>query len=411
MSDNTNTPGETPKPLGADALRKLVPAWADLMAMALPIGGAGLIVAVVIGVFNLGLIFNMGYLYSALVSGGCVLLLVGHAGGIVKADTNSKRLLHGLSVIVWLFLFLSFGVLYMAMRSAGVDVGMTDTQITDKLANSTLSAEVMDVGRTMYSYSTAIGLATSVISLVVSFAMSHPLLDKVHKTLGESFAPMANNLILGLIVITSAQHVLQYGQHFGGLGMFESLTACAVAELTFIVGEQFALREIKGRFKSGSYDRFDLIAWGLLTLFALAYMVLINALYGQMATLTAGGMELAAAHSATNGGLYGWAKSFYSVSAPVFGGLIVALKLATTYINARAESTPTPPQPKGSGPRVRMAKDTPTGDDTSKGDTFKDKQGTKGQTPNTTTQRTCQQCGATFQGGDRGALLFDRLQG
>lgn len=402
--DPNTTTGEPPKALNASALSKLIPAWADAMAMALPIGGAGLIIAVVIGVFNLGLIFNMGWLYSALVSGGCVLLLVGHAGSIVKADTNSKRLLHGLSVIVWLFLFLSFGVLYMAMRSAGVDVGMTDEIITEKLAKSTLSAEVMDVGRTMYSYATAIGMATSVISFVVSFAMSHPLADKVHKTLGESFAPMANNIILGLVVITSAQHVLQYGQHFGGLGMFESLTACVVAELTFIVGEQFALREIKARFKSGSYDRFDLIAWGLLTLFALAYMMLINALYGHMATLTAGGMELAEAHAKTNGGLYGWAKSFYSVSAPVFGGLIVALKLATTYINAKAggPDKTAPPQPKGgasgNGPRMKMAKDDPTGTGQTNPDPFKDKQGQPGRAPQTTTERTCQHCGATFQG-------------
>ena len=364
MSDqtqDTTTPGEAPKAMTGAALRKLLPAWAGLMSYALPIAGVCLLIAAVIGVYNLGLIFRMGIFYSGLVAFGAVGMLIGHAGFVAKAESNAQRMLHGLGVIVWLFLFLSFGVLYVAMNTAGVIIGMADDQITEKLTTSTLSVEVMDIGRTMYSYAIAIGLATFFVTSVVSYAMSHPLLDKVHKTLGESFAPMANNLIMGLIVITSAQHVLAYGMHFGGVSMFEAFTACAVAELTFIVSEQYALKEIKNRFKSGSYDKFDLIAWGALALAALAYMLLINGLYGQMATLIASGKDLATAHLATDGGLFGTAKKFYTVSAPVFGGLIVALKLATTYINARAGAAveTTPPQPT-QRPGQAYAKDAPT---------------------------------------------------
>ena len=368
MSDIPNTDtGTGPTPKTADALRKLLPAWAGLMSYAFPLAGVAFMAAAVIGVYTLGLMFKMGAMWSGFVAFGATGLLIGHAGSLAKGESNAQRLLHGLGVVIWLFLFLAFGVLYMGLNLAGVTAGMSDDKITELLAKSSLPGEVLDVGKTMYSYAVAIGLTTFFVTSVVSYAMSHPLIDKVHKTLGESFAPMANNLILGLIVITSAQHVLAYGLNFGGVGMFEALTACAVAELAFVMSEQYALKEIKARFKSGSYDMFDLFGWGALALAALGYMLLINGVYGDMAAKVASGMTLAAAHAATDGGLFGMAKKFYTVSAPVFGGLIVALKLATTYINARAgakvETDPPHPNPRATGANGRKAyaKTEPTG--------------------------------------------------
>jgi hypothetical protein len=383
-----------------------------LLAYLLPVAIGCFILACGWGAFKLGELFKLDFVYAAFIAVGSVVLTLAHAGSIVKSDSNSQRLLHGLGLLIWLVLLLFFGAVYFGATSAGVAVGMSEEVITATLAKSFLPAEVLDAGRAFYAYAPAIGLTTALVTAVVSFAMSHPIKDLIHKTLGESFAPMALNLVTGLIVTTSALHVLQYGLQFAGVGGFEALAACIVAELTFIASEQMALKEIKARSKSDSFDVFDLIAWAILAIVALGYMILINRVYGQMAELIAAGKTLALAHEATNEGLYGQAKALYSVSAPIFGGLLVMLKVITTFVNVRSGqkiTLPTPPQYNIRKPATAFAKTT-TGQPELAAPTVTDNSGTDNKTvtvkkpnmrtlravPRGTDNKTCAECGGTF---------------
>jgi hypothetical protein len=142
-------------------------------------------------------------------------------------------------------------------------------------------------------------------------------------------------------VLTSALHLFNFGMEFAGVGMLESIASCVVVELTFIASEQFCLREMKSREQDKVFDKFDLGAWALLAVIAMAYMVLVNKVYGTMAeamTLypTDAAAGLKAAHAATNTGLLAFGKGLYAVSAPVFGGLLIALKIVTTLVSVNS---------------------------------------------------------------------------
>lgn len=392
MASNPNTPPTPPNgpPPGGPTKGKgraafdtagLKAILAKVGTLLLPVALGAFVCAAWWATFSLGQMFRLDWLFSLVVAVGAVGALLGHAGRVVSGTSNIQRLLHGLGMLVWLALILFFSVLYFGMMSAGVTPGMDETAITDKLTTSFLPAEILDNGRMMFGYAVAIGLLTSLVTSVVSYVMSNPLMDKIHKTLGEGFAPMALNLVTGLVVLTSALHVLQYGTQFAGVGVVESLVACAVAELTFVAAEQMCLRELKARATTEKLDAFDLVAWGGLALVALAYMMAINQVYGvmaeivaahpteglpaeQMAAAHAAGMS--AAHLATSGGLLGFAKSLYPISAPLFGGLLIVLKVATTVVNVKVArranglDEPQPePQPKAGRRRVRFGKDAP----------------------------------------------------
>lgn len=355
---------------------------AKVGTLLLPVALGAFVCAAWWATFSLGQMFKLEPLFSLVVAVGAVGALLGHAGRVVSGTSNIQRLLHGLGMLVWLALILFFSVLYFGMMSAGVTPGMDEAQITEKLTTSFLPAEILDNGRMMFGYAVAIGLLTSLVTSVVSYVMSNPLMDKIHKTLGEGFAPMALNLVTGLVVLTSALHVLQYGTQFAGVGVVESLVACAVAELTFVAAEQMCLRELKARATTEKLDAFDLVAWGALALVALAYMMAINQVYGTMAEIVAahptdglGGADqaaaisagLKAAHTATAGGLLGFAKSLYPISAPLFGGLLIVLKVATTAVNVNVarranglDKDNGQPERKTRG-RLRFGKDGPPG--------------------------------------------------
>lgn len=386
MASNPPTPppggptkGKTRAAFDTAGLKALL---AKVGTLLLPIGLAAFVAAAWWATFSLGLMFRLDWLFSLVVAVGAVALLLGHAGRVVSGTSNIQRLLHGLGMLVWLALILFFSVLYFGMMSAGVTPGMDEAAITEKLTTSFLPAEILDNGRMMFGYAVAIGLLTSLITSVVSYVMSNPLTDKIHKTLGEGFAPMALNLVTGLVVLTSALHVLQYGTQFAGVGVVESLVACAVAELTFVAAEQMCLRELKARATAKTLDAFDLVAWGLLALVALAYMMAINQVYGTMAEIVAAhptdGLSaeqaaaaiaagMTAAHTATSVGLLGFAKSLYPISAPLFGGLLIVLKVATAAVNVntarRAAGLDTDQaKPKTAPrPRIRFGKDGPPG--------------------------------------------------
>jgi len=329
----------TPKP---NAFMRLVGMAGNLM----PIGLIAFVLAALYGIFALGVVFKLGIPYSAFVAVGSIALVLGHAGSIQNSTANVQRLLHGLGLLVWVVLILFFVVLYFGVASVGITADTAEADISRLLADSFLSSELLDTGRTAYSYAVAVGLVTALTATVVSYAMSHPLTDKLHATLGASFAPMAINIVTGLIVVTSALHLLNYGMEFAGVGMFEAIAACVVAELTFVAAEQSCLKEMKAREQDKVFDKFDLGAWALLAVAAMAYMILINKTYGTMAEVmtlypTDHAAGLKAAHAATNTGLLAFGKGLYSVSAPVFGGLLIALKIITTLVSVngrRAEA-------------------------------------------------------------------------
>lgn len=306
-----------------------------VMAFFLPVAAFLFVLACGYATYSLGLLFGMDATFCGFVAVASVAATIGHAGQVLSSTSNSGRMLNGIGLLVWLVMLLFFGACYFGAVNAGVKAGMDPEEINKLLSKSFLPADVLESGRVFLAYAPAIGLTTSLVTSVVSYAMSHPLNDGLHKTMGAAFAPMAKNLVLGLVVVASGLHVFSYGINYAGVGPFEALTACVVAELAFIAGEQMAVREIKNRAAKGTFDKADLIAWSALSLLALIYMLLINGVYGEMSKLIVGGMTLEQAHAATNGGLFGLAKSLYNVSAPIFGGLLMLLSVVTTFVNVQ----------------------------------------------------------------------------
>lgn len=353
-------------PMKPNAFMRLISQAGNLMPIAL----IAFVLAALYGIFALGVVFKLGIPYSAFVAVGSVALVLGHAGSIQNSTANVQRLLHGLGLLVWIVLILFFVVLYFGVASVGVTAETPEADISAKLAGSFLSSELLDTGRTAYSYAVAVGLVTALTATVVSYAMAHPLADKLHTTLGASFAPMAINIVTGLIVVTSALHLLNYGMEFAGVGMFEAIAACVVAELTFVAAEQSCLKEMKAREKDEVFDKFDLGAWALLAVLSMTYMVLVNKVYGVMAETAALYPDdhvagLAAAQAATSTGLLAFARGLYPISAPVFGGALIALKIITTLVSVNGHrkeaglDDQAAPGWSVRNPRQRLAKDTP----------------------------------------------------
>lgn len=305
------------------------------MAFFLPVAAFLFVLACGYATYSLGMLFGMDSTFCGFVAVASVAATIGHAGQVLSSESNSSRMLNGIGLLVWLVMLLFFGACYFGAVSAGVKPGMDAAEINDMLAKSFLPADVLESGRVFLAYAPAIGLTTSLVTSVVSYAMSHPLSDSLHKTMGAAFAPMAKNVVLGLVVVASGLHVFSYGINYAGVGPFEAVAACVVAELAFIAGEQMALREIKARATKGTFDKADLIAWSALSMLALAYMLLINGVYGEMSKLISAGADLTAAHAQTDYGLFGLAKSLYNVSAPIFGGLLMLLSVVTTFVNVQ----------------------------------------------------------------------------
>lgn len=267
--------------------------------------------AMTFAVFSLGIYYKLPVEYCILVAAGCAAGLFGHGSAVTRPTTNTSRTMHGLALGTWLVLSLFLAALYMFVSSEQL--------------SAFLPADMITVGAVVYSLTFALGLATSVIALVVPSVAERKIADGEHATLGSAISKYGETVAIVIAIAVSSFHVLKFGQDVANLDIFSVITATIMADLAFLVAEKRVTTELKRRGETGRYDRFDLILWGVFGLAVIAYLVLVNLFTVRH---SAGTLDM-------NDPLFKMTLDFYGASPSILLFLIAALSILTALIDNR----------------------------------------------------------------------------
>ncbi|MFC1464188.1 MAG: hypothetical protein ACFLMY_05005 [Candidatus Brachytrichaceae bacterium NZ_4S206] len=225
---------------------------------------ASFVAAMAMAVFLLGETFAQPVPMRVLVAAGCAVGIFGHgvAATATKNGTNAGRMMHGVALGAWLLLSLFLASLY-ALTSS------------ERLARFVPDG-MADIGAMVYALCFGIGLFTSTLALVVPAVAARPIHDTQTPTLGSAIARFGEPLFIILCIGASSLHLFEFGMSVAKVGMFSTVAAMVIADLSFLVAEKRVLHEMKARHAAGRYDRFDLVAWGVFGLLVLCYLVLVN---------------------------------------------------------------------------------------------------------------------------------------
>lgn len=400
MSDTEETPTPTGKDTQQDkAKAQRFAAFSAEILRAIHSYGlmpvVGLIVAVTVyAIQDLGAnTFHFSQLYSIGIAIAVAVLVLVHGGALLSKDgSNDTRAINGAFFAAWIVFAIAFLAAWSDSQFAKLNEG-----------KHLLSAGMVNLGANLYQISPALALLTSVGSIVIPRVMSNPIVTGRHESIRAALASLLEPLIIILVIATSAQHVLDYGQRFAGVSDLSAISAMAIAEFTFLVGEYYTIKQLKTARALGHVDVFDVAMWGAVTVGTLIYMMAVNVLYGQMAALVPTGLtgaDLAAAiekaHKATAD--YQLVKDMYAGLPIIFGGVLFVVGALTHFINLRRElgkgKRPAAPRP---APAMGFAKDVPSG---------APKEGAIEKAApvppsDTTSERHCEECGKTFMGSSR----------
>ncbi|HQW35958.1 MAG TPA: hypothetical protein PKY60_10995 [Thermoflexales bacterium] len=264
-------------------------------------------------VWKLGVFYQQPEAYCWLTAGGCALGVVGHGAAATRREgTNTGRMMHGISLGTWLILSVFLAAVYMATSS--------------KELSAELPAEMVSIGRWVYSLAFGIGLFTSTLALVVPSAAANPLADGSHATIGAALSKFGEPVVIILAIAASSLHLFSFGQNVARLDLFSIVAAMVIADLAFLVAEKKTISEMKARREVGRYDRFDLVMWGVFGLMVLAYLVLVN-IYAVRFTSNTLNMNDPTLHSVID---------FYAASPSILILCLAALALITALVDAPA---------------------------------------------------------------------------
>lgn len=267
--------------------------------------------AMAFAVYQLGLKYGQPMEYRLLVAAGCAIGVLGHGAAVTHRDTNAGRMMHGISVAVWLVLSLFLASLYMFVSSPQLAKSLPDTMI--------------DLGAYVYALAFGIGLFTSTLALVIPSVARRPTVDPKNPTIGSAVARFGEPLFLILCIGTSSLHLFDFGMNIAKVGLFSTIASMLIADLAFIVAEKRVLHELQERNKSGKEDRFDLVMWGAFGIAVLVYLVMVNAFAVRH---TAGTLDMSDPMLKTTIDLYGISPTLLILSMAV-------LALITAFIDIR----------------------------------------------------------------------------
>lgn len=222
------------------------------------------VVAMAFAVYLLGETFGQPQPMRLLVAAGCSIGIFGHgvAATATRNGSNAGRMMHGIALGTWLLLSLFLASLY----------ALTSSERLAKFVPDGMA----DIGAVIYALCFGIGLFTSTLALVVPAVAARPLSDSSMPTLGSAIARFGEPLFIILCIGASSLHLFTFGMDVARVGMFSTVAAMVVADLSFLVAEKRVLHEVKVRHAAGHYDKFDLIAWGIFGLLVLCYLVMVN---------------------------------------------------------------------------------------------------------------------------------------
>lgn len=359
-------------------------------------GGVAIVLAfaaAIYATYSLGVLFKIGPGLSALVAAISVLALVVHGVSVASAPNNAGRLVNAIFFGLWALALLVITAAYfwlIATDSVGKDGTINFTKL-EKMGG----ADLADMGQSIYAFCAALPLLTLLLGLIVPRVSASPINDLLHKSMGHAWSGWALNIASIAAALYGAMHIYTFG-HVVGMEGFGPVFAAVVLDVAFLGAKArltsiFKIRKIDKPWQDGEF---------------LALVVLCAAIGGYALLCNLGVTRLEPLDEKARLALMNTDRVIrltvdaYGVLSPVV--LLGLLAYAVSVMLSTAKAEATPPQPKGgasgNGQRMKMAKDDPTGTGQTKPDPFKDKQGQPGQTPQTTTERTCQHCGATFQG-------------
>ena len=366
-----------------------------LAAVVATVAGAVLIVlafaTAIYACYSLGLLFHVGAGLASLVAAISVLALVVHGVSVASAPNNAGRLVNAIFFGMWALALLVITAAYFWLVATN-SIGKDGAILFDKLESMGGDSNIVDMGQSIYAFCAALPILTALLGIIVPRVSASPLNDLLHKSMGHAWSGWALNIASIAAAGYGAMHILTFGQVVGMSG-FGPVFAAVVLDVAFLGAKArlvslFKIRRIAEPWKDGEF-----IALVVLCAAIGAYALLCNLGVTRLEPLTHPARLALMASDKT----IRLTVDLYGVLSPVvLLGLLaysVAVLLSTTKTEVDTHPTPVKAGANG-GPRKSFAKDEPTG----AADPFDAKRGTKGQTPQTTTERTCQQCGATFQG-------------
>jgi hypothetical protein len=222
------------------------------------------VAAMALAVYLLGERFEQPQPMRLLVAAGCAIGILGHGVAVTatKNGTNAGRMMHGIALGTWLLLSVFLASLYSLISSSDLAKFVPDN--------------MAEIGALVYALCFGIGLFTSTLALVVPAVAARPINDPNMPTLGSAVARFGEPLFIILCIGASSLHLFTFGLEVAKVGMFSTVAAMVIADLSFLVAEKKVLHEVKARHAAGRYDKFDMVAWGVFGLLVLCYLVLVN---------------------------------------------------------------------------------------------------------------------------------------
>jgi hypothetical protein len=269
-------------------------------------------------VYQLGIYYTLPEVFCYLVATACAAGLLGHGSAVTRPTTNTSRTMHGLALGAWVLISIFLAALYMFVSSELLAAYLPDAMVT--------------AGAIVYSLAFAIGLGTSTVALVVPAVAGNKIIDDELATLGAAVSKYGENVAILIAVAVSSFHILSFGQTVAKLDVFSVFAAMIMADIAFITAEKRVVTELKARHENGRYDRFDLLLWGVFSLFVITYLVMIN-VYAVRAT--AGTLD-------RSDPLFLRTLDFYGASPSILLLMIAALSILTALIDFPSGRTGTP---------------------------------------------------------------------
>jgi len=236
--------------------------WRDKLSYLTHVGFILFCGAMAFAVYSLGQYYGQPEPYCLLVSSACIAGLIGHGSAVTRPTSNVSRTMHGVALGTWVVLSVFLASLYMFVSSELLAKYLPDALIT--------------TGAIVYSLTFAIGIATSVVALVVPSVAAKKIIGDEFKSLGAAVSKYGETVAILIAIAVSSFHILSFGSNVAKLDVFSVVAAMVMADLAFLAAEKRVVSELKSRADTGRYDRFDLIMWGLFSLFVITYLALVN---------------------------------------------------------------------------------------------------------------------------------------
>lgn len=212
-------------------------------------------------IIDLGAQFGQSVIFRVAVASSVVLATLGHAV-IAWQPSPRTRLAHGLAFAAWMVISVSMASFYVLSRSPAL-----------RDAAQEIVGDLFALGQTLYTALFGIGLAITLTCILIDEAGKRTLQGNPQ----EAIAGFSVSFAIGGAIVASSVHLFEFGGLVANQDLFSRVAATAIADVGFLAIKAIISIQLDRRARTGVYDVFDLVAWGVFGLLLSGYLMAINA--------------------------------------------------------------------------------------------------------------------------------------